>query len=153
MRSLAILLATLPMLAQAPPPVAPDAHPRANALGLSPEQQTQIQAIRQKHLSALKADHEAAQSQRQAFRVAMEDPNTSEAQLRQAFDQVNARKFQMLVERRAMRQEVRAVLTPDQRAKADAMKAQFRERHHARMERRIKMLQHRLDQDQGNPTR
>lgn len=155
MRSLTILLIALPILAQAPPPASPADAPRANALGLSSEQQAQIKAIRQKHQDAFKADHEAARTQAKAFRAAMEDPKASEAQLRQAYDQMSARRFQGLLERRAMRQEVRAVLTPDQQAKVDAMKARFREHRRARMERRIAFLQHRLDQDQApvNPAR
>lgn len=152
MRPLAILLATLPMLAQVPSPAPPrPQHNGPNALGLSAEQQTQIKAIRQKHQEVLKADHQAMREQNRAFRAAMEDPKTTEAQLRAAFDQVNARRFQALVERRAMRQEIRAVLTPDQQAQADAMKARFRERHRARMERRIAFMQHRLDQEGPAP--
>ncbi len=149
MRSLAILLATLPMLAQAPPPARSADAPRANVLGLSPEQQTKIQAIRQKHREAIKADHAALRTQGQAFRTAMKDPKASESQLRQTFDAMNAGRFQMLVERRAMRQELRAVLTPDQQAKAEAMKARFREHRREHMEHRIAFLQHRLDQDQA----
>ena len=152
MRTLSFLLAaSLPLLAQAPPPPPdgrPMAHHLAQALDLSPEQQTKMKAIREKHASALKADHEAARTQGEAFRAAMEDPKASEAQLRQAFDQMNAARFQTLLEGRAMRQEMRAVLTPEQQAKADAMRAGFRERAKARMEHRLQGMQDRMDQDQ-----
>ena len=150
MRPLAILLAaSLPLLAQAPPPPPPmGGHHLAEALGLSPEQQTKMKSIHEKHATAMKADHEAVRAQAQAFRAAMQDPKADPAQLRQAFDQMNAARFQMLLEGRAMRQEMRAVLTPDQQAKADAMKAEFRQRRHDRMERRIQEMQKRADQDQ-----
>lgn len=151
MRTLPLLLAaSLPLLAQAPPPP-PDGHPMARhlaqTLDLSPEQQTKMKAIHEKHAGALKADHEAARVQSEAFRAAMEDPKASEAQLRQAFDQMNAARFQTMLEGRAMHQEMRAVLTPEQQAKADAMRAEFRERAKARMEHRIQGMQERMDQD------
>ncbi|HET8901448.1 MAG TPA: Spy/CpxP family protein refolding chaperone [Holophagaceae bacterium] len=141
MRPLAFLLATaLPLAAQTPPPRAhaPGAmgEHMATALGLTPDQQSRMKAIRDKYRESGQAGHEAARTQAKAFRAAMEDPKTSEAQLRQAFDQMNAARFQSLLERRAMRQELRAVLTPDQQVKADAMRAEFRDRMKARMEAR-----------------
>ena len=149
MRSLAFLLvAALPLAAQAPtPPPAPQARP-ATALGLTPEQQAQRKTIFEKYRDGARANHEAVRAQAQAFRTAMQDPKVSEAQLRQAFDQMNAARFQGMLQHRAMRQELRAVLTPDQQVKADAMRARFRERRHARMERRIQWMQKRLDQSQ-----
>ncbi|HZU53769.1 MAG TPA: Spy/CpxP family protein refolding chaperone [Holophagaceae bacterium] len=145
MRPLAFLLAAAlptfaPAGAQAPPPRPHGAmgDPMATALGLTPDQQAKMKAIREKYRDAGKADHEAARAQEQAFRAAMEDPKTSEAQLRETFDQMNARRFQGLLQRRAMRQEMRAVLTPDQQAKADAMRAEFKARMKTRMEQRMK---------------
>jgi Spy/CpxP family protein refolding chaperone len=108
----------------------------AAALDLTPDQQAKLKAIHEKYRDAAKADHVSSRAQAQAFRAAMEDPKSSEAQLRQAFDQMNAQRFQGLLQRRAMRQEMRAVLTPDQQAKADAMRAAFRDRVKARMEQR-----------------
>ena len=133
MRPLAILItAILPLAAQTPPPRAhaPGARGEhmAAALGLTPDQQTRMKAIRDKYRESGKAEHEAARGQAQAFRAAMEDPKATEAQLRQAFDQMNAQRFRALLQRRAMRQEMRAVLTPDQQAKADAMRAEFKDR-------------------------
>lgn len=139
MRSLAFLLATaLPLAAQNPPPrpAAPAGRHLAEALDLSPDQQTRLKAIRDKHQAALKADQEASRAQAEAFRTAMEDPKASEAQLRQAFDQMNARRFQALLDRRAQRQEMRAVLTPEQQAKADTLRAAFKDRMRARMAQR-----------------
>ena len=156
MRHLAILLAALPLLSQAPAAPSPStspAHPPrgqrlAEALGLSPEQQAKLEALRAQHAAALKADREALQAQGRQLRGAMQDPSASEAQLRQAFDRMNEARFKALLDRRALRQEMRAVLTPDQQAKADALKAEFRERHRARMERRVQMMQRRLQQGQ-----
>lgn len=156
MRHLAILLAALPLLAQSPAAPAPGPsvmdHPRAQrlaeALGLSPEQQAKLEAIRAQHAAALKADREAVQAQGRQLHGAMQDPAASEAQLRQAFDKMNEARFKALLDRRALRQEMRAVLTPDQQAKADALKAEFRERRRARMERRVQLMQRRLQQGQ-----
>ncbi|HXC16527.1 MAG TPA: Spy/CpxP family protein refolding chaperone [Holophagaceae bacterium] len=152
MRPLAIVLtAILPLAAQtpAPGPQAPGAMPTrvVTALDLTPEQQAQRKAIHGRYRDAARANHEAVRAQAQAFRAAMQDPKASEAQLRQAFDQMNSQRFQGLLQRRAMRQELRATLTPDQQAKADTMRAQFREHRRARMERRIQWMQKRLDQD------
>ena len=86
-----------------------------------------------------------------AFRASMQDPKAGEAQLRQAFDQMNAARFQSMLEGRAMRLEMRAILTPEQQAKADAMKAQFRERMQARMaQRRAAWQQRRQTPDPQN---
>ena len=141
MRPLALLIAAaLPLAAHQAPAPAPvpqgpgHAAHMAKLLDLSPEQQDQMKAIHEKHHAALKADHDAVRAQSQAFHAAMEDPKADPAQLRQAFDQMNAARFQTLLEGRAMRQEMRAILTPDQQAKADAMKAQFKERMQARFE-------------------
>jgi Spy/CpxP family protein refolding chaperone len=151
MRSLAFLLAAaLPLAAQAPAP-APGPAPQARAamtLGLTPEQQAQRKTILGKYRDGARANHEAARAQSRAFRAAMQDPKISEAQLRQAFDRMNAARFQGMLQRRTMRQELRAVLTPDQQVKADAIRAQFREHRRARMERRIQWMQKRLDQSQ-----
>lgn len=163
MRILAILLATtLPALtpagAQSSAPIptqSPDPTPQdpaqglqtprhwgnkaahlAQALDLSLEQQTKMSAIREKHSVAMKADREASRARFEAFHAVLENPKASDAQLRQAFDQLNANRFQSLLDRRAMRLEMRAVLTPEQQAKADAMKAAFKERMKARMEER-----------------
>lgn len=148
MRPLALLLATaLPAFASAGAQAPPPPHPHgpgameghmAAVLGLTADQQSKMKAIREKYRDAAKADHEATRAQAQAFRAAMEDPKTSEAQLRQAFDQMNGQRFQFLLRQRAMRQELRAVLTPDQQAKADAMRAEMKDRMKARMEQRMK---------------
>lgn len=110
----------------------------ATALGLTADQQAKMKAIHEKYRDAAKANHASARAQSQAFRTAMEDPKASDAQLRQAFDEMNAQRFQSLLQRRAMRQEMRAVLTPDQQAKADAMRAEMKDRMKARMEQRMK---------------
>ena len=155
MRALALLLtAILPLGAQMP--ASPRGHgsgpnPMARILDLSPGQQTQAKAIREKHRGALKADRAAVRAQAEAFQAVMQDPKTGEAQLRQAFDQMNAARFQAMLEARAMHQEMRAILTPDQQAKADAMKAQFQERRKARMAaRRAAWQQRHQAQDPQN---
>ena len=154
MRAITLLLATaLPLCAQAPTKLpteapaqaeTPGTHPRsghgrmAERLGLSPEQQAKLKAIHESHRTAMKANHETTRAQAKAFRAAMEDPKASETQLRQAFDQLNAQRFQSLLAKRAMRQEMRVVLTPDQLQKWDAQRALFQEQMKTRMEQRHK---------------
>lgn len=137
MRSLAVLLAaTLNLGAQIPPPRAHSPGCMAQVLGLSLEQQAQMKAIREKHQVVLRADREASRAQARAFRATLRNPEASEAQLRQGYDRMTTQRFRTLLDRRALRQELRAVLTPEQQAKADAMRAEFRKRVKARMEQR-----------------
>jgi Spy/CpxP family protein refolding chaperone len=145
----ALALAILPALAQPAPvpvpppqsaPEAPAPAPRgpghlARSLGLTDAQKTSIQAIRERHRADLTARREGLQQARAAFHAALRDPATPEAQLRALYDRTSAAGFEMLMASRALRQEVQAVLTPEQRAKAAEMRGFARARHHMRMRR------------------
>ncbi|HJU84429.1 MAG TPA: Spy/CpxP family protein refolding chaperone [Holophagaceae bacterium] len=152
----ALLLATCTLLgAQAPDPApAPQAGPRAERLArklnLSDDQRQKLQAIRARQRQEAQARLPELKARHQALREAMRDPATSESELRRRFDAANDARFRMLLARRAARQEMQAVLTPEQRAQA----AQLRERFHARQRARMReRLERRLQRMDGNQDR
>ncbi|WP_306589982.1 Spy/CpxP family protein refolding chaperone [Geothrix sp. 21YS21S-4] len=144
-RSAAILaLTVLPALAQtapeAPARPAPEPSRLARVLGLTETQRASIRAIREKHQPAMAALRASARQAQGAFRAALRDGATADAQLRTLHDQASSARFELLLAGRSLRQEMRAVLTPEQRAKAaelrDLARVHHREhtrRFHARM--------------------
>lgn len=128
---LIVTLAALPMLAQ-PAPRRWQGR-MARALALTDTQKTSIWAIREKHRPDLLAQRDAVRQAQAAFRTALQDPATPEAQLRALHDKAATARFGMLMASRAMRQEVQAVLTPEQRAKAAELRAVARVRRQERM--------------------
>jgi Spy/CpxP family protein refolding chaperone len=87
-------------------------------LNLTPDQDKAIHALMDKHHAADKAKRRAAEDADDAFRQALEDPAVSDPQLKPLHDAASEAHFQMFLEHRALRREIDAVLTPDQRARA-----------------------------------
>ena len=108
----------------------------SRALALTPAQETSIRSIREKHQSNLLQRRNATLQAQSALRAALREAATPEAQLRSLYDKAAAARFEMMLARRAVRQEVQAVLTPDQRVKA----AELRDRAQARMRDRMHRL-------------
>lgn len=133
-RPLLLLALAAGLAAQSPASEAPQAHRArrqervAKALGLSETQKGQIKQIRDKHREALKAKHAAVRDAREHLHQAMQDPKTSEAELRKLHGQMADLRFDLLLEIRTLRQEVGAVLTPDQREKAADLRGRALER-------------------------
>lgn len=123
--TLVLTLAALPLVAQ-PEPGRPGRI--AQALNLSDAQRTSIRSIREKHRPELLLKREAARQAQAALRTALREAATPEAQLRALHDQASAARFEMMLARRTVRQEVRAVLTPEQREKAAELRGMARER-------------------------
>ncbi|GLH67925.1 Spy/CpxP family protein refolding chaperone [Geothrix edaphica] len=122
-RSFAILaLAALPSLAQ-PGPGPREGRHLARALNLTEAQQTGIQAIHEKHRPDMVLRREAARRAQSDLRQALQDPATPEAQLRTLHDKASSARFDLLLAGRAIHQEVQALLTPEQRAKAAELRA------------------------------
>lgn len=131
-RTFAVLtLTVLPVLAQ---PVPRRGEGRiGRALALTDAQKASIQAIREKHRPDLAAQREAAREAQTAFRAAIQDPATPESQLRLLHDKAASARFGMLMAGRAMRQDIQAVLTPEQRAKAAQLREETRFRRRERL--------------------
>jgi len=106
----------------------------ARALNLTEAQKTTIQGIRDKHQRELVARRETARQAGTALRTALQDPSTPEAQLRALHDKAAAARFEMMLARRSVHQEVQAVLTPEQREKAAELRGMAR----ARMQQRLR---------------
>lgn len=136
--TLILALAALPMAAQAGPAAPGGRGPRvermARALSLTEAQKTSIKAIREKRRPDLLVHRDAARQAQMALRAALQDANTPEAQLRALHEKASSARFEMMLARRAVRQEVSTVLTPEQRAKASEMRVRFQARMRERRE-------------------
>jgi Spy/CpxP family protein refolding chaperone len=136
--ALILALMALPLSAQAGPGQSPRAERISQALHLTDTQQASIQSIRAKHRPDLALRRDAAHRAQTALQAALRDAATPEVQLRALYDKAAGARFEMMLARRSVRQEVQAVLTPEQRATAaelrDRAQARMRERmHHLRM--------------------
>lgn len=132
--ALVLGITALPAAAQdAPPPrppadaPAPGAHrpmpPRmkermARNLGLTEEQQAKIKEIRQKHEVGAGARMKAAMEARKAFADAYRNPATSVDELRRLHGAAAEARLEALLDQRSQREEIRSVLTAEQREKA-----------------------------------
>lgn len=123
---------TLPLAAQIQP--LHRAERIASALNLTEAQQASIKALRDKHRPEMLARREATRQAQDFLRKAMQDPATPEAQLRTAYDKAASARFDLMLARRSMHQDVQALLTPEQRLKAAELRgaAQARMQDHRR---------------------
>lgn len=123
-RSMAALaLACLPLSAQAPGLAGPARGRLARALNLSEAQAIGIRSIQSRHQPELIGRRAALRQARSALQSAARDSALPEAQLRALHGRIAAAQLELLLARRALRQEVRALLTPEQQDRAAAMRA------------------------------
>ncbi len=90
----------------------------ARELKLTDAQKASFKAIFAKHKDSLKAKGQAIREAHKAYREALEKPDTPQDTLKTMNRSLADLKFERRMEARAMRQELRAVLTPEQREKA-----------------------------------
>jgi Spy/CpxP family protein refolding chaperone len=107
-------------------------HEALSSLHLTEAQKGQIKAIRAKHQEALQAKRASLREAQQSLRAAMKDAKSPESDLRNLHAQAADRHFNLILERRAMRQEMGALLTPEQREKAAELRGRMAERLRAR---------------------
>lgn len=131
--TLILALAALPLAAQAGPDRGPRTERITRALNLSEVQKTSIQTIREKHRPDLVLRRDAIQQAQATLRAALLDAATPETQLRALHDKASATRFELMLARRSVHQEVQAVLTPEQRVKAAEMRGMAQARRHERM--------------------
>lgn len=91
------------------------------ALHLTEAQQTQVKAIHERHQSAIQAKVEAAQAAHQALREAMASASTDAKTLQALHEKASAAQFAVMLEHRAVRQEIVPLLTPEQKAQFEKM--------------------------------
>jgi len=130
--ALALGIAALPVAAQDAPKARPEAPgpregramaPRmqermAKALGLTDDQKAKIKAIREKHQEGAEARRKASREARKAFMDAYGKSETSVEELRRLHRAAADAQMEALLDHRAQRDEIRALLTPEQREKA-----------------------------------
>jgi hypothetical protein len=88
------------------------------ALGLTQDQEKAVKAVLDRHKAAGKARETAAAEKEDALRDAVEDPAVPETRLHTLHLAAAEARLQSLMEHRAVVQEINALLTPDQLAKA-----------------------------------
>lgn len=143
LRTLALLLAvaTLPMAAQGfrhgrGPGRGPGFGPAFACLNLTDAQKASLKALHEKYRPTFEADRTAAFEAQKALRAATANPGTSDADLKAAFDKASTARFAMMQQRRALFQESLALLTPDQKAQFDKLRAERQQRMQERMKGR-----------------
>jgi Spy/CpxP family protein refolding chaperone len=135
LRSLALLLvvAALPLAAQGfrhgrGPGSGPGAGPAFACLNLTDAQKASFKALHEKYRPNLEAARTTVFEAQKALRAAMANPATQDADLKALFDKASAARFAMLQQHRALMQESQALLTPDQKAQWEKMRAERQER-------------------------
>jgi Spy/CpxP family protein refolding chaperone len=115
----------------------------AKHLNLSDQQKTQMKEIHQKHREGIQTRQKAAMEAREALRKSAQDPAASTDTLRKLHQAAADRQFDLMLERRSVKLETRALMTPEQRAEADRLRSFAEERRQFRMEHMRKTLQRR----------
>jgi Spy/CpxP family protein refolding chaperone len=85
-------------------------------LNLTEAQQAQVKAIHDRHQAAIQAKAEAADAARKAMHEAMASSATDAKTLKALHEKASAAQFDLLLEHRAVRQEILPQLTPEQKA-------------------------------------
>ena len=95
-------------------------------LNLTENQKTQIKDIQARHADPVKLKEEAVLEARKTFRNACQEAATTPAQIKTLYQAKSDKTFELMLERRTLRSEMRAVLTPDQRIEWDKLQAYHR---------------------------
>lgn len=113
----------------------------AHHLKLSEVQKSRMKELQQKNRPEIQAKQKAARESHAAFRSALQNPDSQTEQLRKLHQAAADRQFEVALAQRAAKLEVRALLTPEQRAEADRMQALGEERRQFRAERMKKAME------------
>ncbi|HXG91835.1 MAG TPA: Spy/CpxP family protein refolding chaperone [Blastocatellia bacterium] len=105
-------------------------------LDLTDAQKAQIKQIHESHRESLKALRDQIRAKHQELRQVTESGTFNESLAAQKLTEVAPLKAKLMAEHFKIRQETLAVLTPEQKAKLDSMREQFKERMKERRERR-----------------
>jgi Spy/CpxP family protein refolding chaperone len=97
----------------------------ARRLNLTEAQRASIKAIQAKHQASMAGKRQGLETARRAFFEAMKKPDTPPDTLKTLNRSLSDQRLDLMLEGRAMRQEVRAVLTPDQREQAARMEGRM----------------------------
>ncbi len=89
-------------------------------LNLTEAQQTKVQAIHDSHAAAIQTKANADQAAHQALREAMRNVSTDPKALRALHEKASAAQFDLMIEHRAVHQEIFPLLTPEQKTQFEA---------------------------------
>jgi protein CpxP len=95
-------------------------------LNLTDAQKTQMKQIRNSHSQNLRPLMEQVRAKRQEIRQASEGGTFDEALVTQKLNEIAPLEAKLMGERSKLHQEMLAVLTPDQKAKLEQQRAQFK---------------------------
>jgi periplasmic protein CpxP/Spy len=93
----------------------------AEALGLSEEQKTQMEALRSTQRETMKPLFESARAAHEAFRTALDAEGADAATVGRAALAMKAAETKLRAAHEAAREEMKALLTPEQRDKLDKL--------------------------------
>jgi len=91
------------------------------ALNLTEAQQAKVKAIHDGHQTAFKAKGEVAGAAHKALFEAMQNASTDAATLKALHDKASTAQFELMLEHRAVRQEILPLLTADQKAQFEKL--------------------------------
>lgn len=97
----------------------------AAQLQLNEAQKASLKTITAKHKDSMASKGKAVMAAQKAFFEAVQKPESSPETLRGLHRTLSDLSFERMLERRAMRQEMRALLTPDQREKLARMEGRM----------------------------
>ena len=89
-------------------------------LNLTEAQQTKVQAIHDSHAAAIQTKANADQAAHQALREAIRNVSTDPKALRALHEKASAAQFDLMIEHRAVHQEIFPLLTPEQKTQFEA---------------------------------
>jgi Spy/CpxP family protein refolding chaperone len=85
-------------------------------LNLTKDQQAQVKAIHDRHAAAIQGKMEAAQAAHKVLREAMQNAASDTKTLQALHEKASAAQFDLMLEHRAVHQEILPLLTPEQKA-------------------------------------
>lgn len=105
-------------------------------LDLTDEQKAQMKAIRQASKETVKPIREQMKANRQKLQTLSESGTFDQTQVQAIAAQQGNLSAQMIVEKEKVKVQMLNILTPEQKAKAAEMKAQFQQKREERMQKR-----------------
>lgn len=104
-------------------------------LDLTDEQKAQMKTIRQASKESTKSIREQMKANRQKLQTLSESGTFDEAQVKAIAAEQGNLSAQMIVEKEKVKTQMLAILTPEQKAKAAEMKAQFKQKREERKQK------------------
>ncbi|HXG64959.1 MAG TPA: Spy/CpxP family protein refolding chaperone [Blastocatellia bacterium] len=101
-------------------------------LDLTEAQQAQIKQIRENHRQSIEPLVQEIRAKRQEIRQASQGGTVNEALVQQKLTEIAPLEAKLMAERAKLHQEMLAVLTPEQKAKLEQLREQFKARRDAR---------------------